>query len=205
MNIKSLGIFLLITMGVLLGVGGLLWQFGQTTDKPVEDVAGAATHKRGEGKITLVEFSDFQCPACLSIQTPLKEMLARYEGKVSLIYRHFPLSSIHQNAQAAAQAAEAAHLQGKFWEMHDWLFEKQGEWSGLGDLRSKFGEYASALGMDQTKFDSDWESQPVKDAVAIDLLAATRYRLTGTPTFFVNGVKTEFNQIELKLSELVGQ
>lgn len=201
MNIKSILIFIAVTIGVLAGVGGLLWQFGQTGEKPVADVAGDSVHRLGSGEVVLVEFSDFQCPACQSVQEPLKQILKKYEGKVTFVYRHFPLISIHKNAMVAAYAAEAAGLQGKFWEMHDLLFAKQSEWSDLSDPRDKFGEYITQLEIDLDKFKSDLVSQAVKDVVAVDILATTRYRLSGTPTFFVNGVKVEFGQIESRIVE----
>jgi protein-disulfide isomerase len=202
MNIKTILIFIAVMIGVLAGVGGLLYQFGQAGEKPVEDIAGEMRYKKGEGSVTLVEFSDFQCPACLSVQAPLKQILNKYEGKVQFVYRHFPLSSIHKNAQMAAQASEAAHQQNKFWEMHDKLFETQASWQGIGDPREVFIGYAKELGLDEAKFVNDLESQSTKDVVNQDLLATTRYRLTGTPTFFLNGSKVEFAQIETKLSEL---
>lgn len=202
MNIKTIISFTVVTLGVLLGVAGLLWQFGSNADAPVADIAGERTHAKGSGPVTIVEFSDFQCPACLAVQEPLKQLLTAYEGKVEFVYRHYPLVSIHKNATIAAQAAEAASIQGKFWEMHDILFAKQGEWSELGDPKEVFGGYSEQIGLDKGKFASDLESQVVKDQVNVDVLASTRYRLTGTPTFFVNGVKTEFGQIESKLAEL---
>ena len=108
MNPKSLITFVLITVGVLLGVGGLLWQFGSNAGKPIEDVAGDMRHTKGSGEIVLVEFSDFQCPACQAVQQPLKQILSKYEGKVTFVYRHFPLTTIHKNAQIAASLAYAA-------------------------------------------------------------------------------------------------
>lgn len=202
MNIKSLMVFGLITLGVLLGVGGLLWQFGQSTDKPIAQIAGDKHLSEGSGNVILVEFSDFQCPACLAVQAPLKQILTKYEGKVEFVYRYFPLTSIHKNAMISAQAAEAAYLQNKFWEMHDKLFETQANWQGLADPREVFVGYAKEMGMDTQKFTSDMESQSVKDAIGRDLLASTQYRLTGTPTFFLNGTKVEFSQIEQKIIEL---
>lgn len=202
MNLKTIFIFVAVTLGVLLGVGGLLWQFGSSADKPIEDVAGEMRYKKGEGNITLVEFSDFQCPACQSIQDPLKQILSKYDGKVQFVYRHFPLSSIHKNAQLASQAAESAHQQGKFWEMHDKLFATQASWQGLSDPREMFAGYAKELQLDEVKFLNDLDSQDTKDVINIDLLATARYRLSGTPTFFINGLKVEFGQIELKLAEL---
>lgn len=203
MNIKTMVIFIAVTLGILGGVGGLLWQFGSTAEKPIADIAGAKTHAQGSGAVMIVEFSDFQCPACLAVQEPLKQILQKYEGKVEFVYRYFPLTTIHKNAQISAQAAEAAGLQGKFWEMHDKLFATQSVWAGIADPRETYAGYASELGMDKGKFLSDLDSQPVKDSVSRDILAATRYRLSGTPTFFVNGMRTEFSQIESKLSSLV--
>lgn len=202
MNIKTILIFVAVTVGLLVGVGALLTQFSKSSDQPIADVAGERRHQRGEGEVTVVEFSDLQCPACQSVQAPLAKILAKFEGRVQLVYRHFPLSKIHKNAQIAAQASEAANMQGKFFEFHDLLFAKQAEWSGLEDPTPKFGEYAQELGLDKEKFAADTVSDEAKEAVGVDSAAATRYALSGTPTFFVNGVKTEFNQIELKLSEL---
>ncbi len=201
MQMKTIIIFIAVTLGVLLGVGGLLYQFGQAADKPIAEIAGNKSHKLGSGSVTVVEFSDFQCPACLSIQAPLKEILKKYEGKVEFVYRHFPLSSIHKNAQVAAQVAEAAGLQGKFFEMHDILFAKQTEWAGQNDPMESFNAYAMMLGLEMTKFEADVKSQSVKDMVNTDSLDATRYRLSGTPSFFVNGRKVEFAQLEAKILE----
>ena len=203
MQMKTMIIFILVTLGVLLGVGGLLWTFGQSGEKPIADVAGNKLHVEGSGPVTLVEFSDFQCPACLAVQAPLTQILKKYEGKVEFVYRYFPLVSIHKNAQMSAQAAEAAGLQGKFWEMHDKLFATQSVWEGIADPKETFVGYAKDLGLDSAKFAIDLVSQPVVDAVNADSLAATRYNLQGTPTFFVHGVNTDFAQIEGKIASLV--
>lgn len=203
MNIKTMITFVVVILGVLLGVGGLLWQFGQTSEKPIVDIAGEMKHKQGDGNVIVTEFSDFQCPRCAEVYAPLKSLMSKYQGKVQLVYRYFPLTNIHKNAQISAQAAEAASTQGKFWEMHDMLFERQSEWSELPNPKEKFVGYAKELGLDTTKFLSDIESQPGKDIIAQDVLTATRYRISGTPSFYVNGIKTEFPQIEEKLSSLV--
>ena len=203
MNIKTILIFVAVTLGVLLGVGGLLYQFGVAADKPIAEIAGEKKHLKGSGEIVVTEFSDFQCPACQSVQEPLKQILSKYEGKVSFVYRHFPLVSIHKNSTVSAQASEAAAIQGKFWEMHDKLFATQNIWEGMADPKATFGEYASELGLDKDKFMADIESQAAKDGVSVDSLDATRFRLSGTPTFFVNGVKTEFGQLETKIEGLV--
>ncbi|MFH1244235.1 MAG: thioredoxin domain-containing protein [bacterium] len=200
---KTVITFVVITLGVLLGVGGLLWQFGSKTETTIADIAGEARYSDGTGSVVLVEFSDFQCPACATIQASLSQVLAKYNEKVQFVYRNFPLTNIHKNATRAAWAAEASYQQGKFWEMHDKLFAKQQEWSELTDPSEKFGVYAAELGLEKDKFLVDMNSQATKDIVETDVLAATKYRLQGTPTFFVNGMQTEFEQLETKIKELV--
>ncbi len=202
MNTKTIMIFVAVTLGILIGVGALLTQFSTSTEKPVSDIAGSSLHVQGSGSIEIVEFSDFQCPACFSVQAPLKELLTKYDGKVKFVYRHFPLTQIHKNAQISAQAAEAAGIQDKFWQMHDKLFASQTEWQGLADPKETFAKYSEDLGMDKEKFVADLDSQAVKDVVAQDALAANQNRIGGTPTFYVNGVVTDFPKIEMKLIEL---
>ena len=121
---------------------------------------------------------------------------------MKFVYRHFPLTQIHKNAQISAQAAEAAGIQDKFWQMHDKLFETQTQWQGLADPKETFAKYSEDLGMDKEKFVADLDSQVVKDIVANDALAANQNRIGGTPTFYVNGVVTDFPKIEMKLIEL---
>lgn len=201
MNSKSIITFVLITVGILVGVTALLWNFGGQQGQPIEGVAGEAIHARGEGAVEVVEFSDLQCPACRSVHEPLKQLLSQYEGKVKFVYRHFPLTSIHKNAMAAAYATEAAYEQNKFWEMQDLLFERQGEWEGLADPKDKFVEYATELSLDPAQFVAAMEGEGAKSRVSKDLVDSTRFRLSGTPTFFVNGVETEFNLLSSKIDE----
>lgn len=202
MNMKTMLTFMGITIGILVGVGVLLWQFGSATAKPLADVAGDMRLKKGEGSVVVVEFSDFQCPACAAVHEPLKQVLAKYEGKVSYVHRHFPLTSIHKNALSASQAAEAAYNQGKFFEYGDVLFTKQAEWEGLADPSEKYISYAKELGMDTNKFEADFKSREVADRVSADMIYANRHALSGTPTFFVNGVQLDFTNLEAKLAEL---
>jgi len=201
MNTKNIILFIVVSVGVLIGMVGLMWRFGSAQDKPIVGVAGEMRQVRGEGEITIVEFSDFQCPACKTVGEPLEEIMQKYQGKVRLVYRYFPLTSIHKNALISAQAAEAASLQGKFWEMHDKLFQGQTSWEGVDDPREMFSAYARELGLDEEKFKADLEKAEVKQAVNLDLSAAMKYQLTGTPSFFVNGVKTDFENLEAKLAE----
>lgn len=202
MNIKTLLTFMGVTLGILVGVGALLWNFGSASTKPLEDVMGDGRLAKGSGEAVLVVFSDFQCPACASVHEPLKQILAKYEGKVKFVHRHFPLTSIHPNALTAAYAAEAAYNQAKFFEYVDVLFAKQADWAALDEPQSKYVTYAQDLGLDTARFVADMESQEVKDRVSVDMVYANRRALTGTPSLFLNGVKVEFLELEAKLAAL---
>lgn len=147
-----------------------------------DHVSGPAT-----AQATLVEYSDFQCPACGFYHPIVKGAMAEVGDKVRLVYRHYPLVSIHPHAQMAAQASEAANLQGKFWEMNDLLFERQDSWSKATDDQATFAEYAKELGLDVEKFKTDMTSGAVKDRVQRDINTGNQLRVSGTPTFYLNG------------------
>lgn len=140
---------------------------------------------------TIVEYSDFQCPFCAQFYPLLSQLSKEMPDKVKVIYRSFPLRSIHANAQLAAQAAEAAGKQGKFWEMHDVLFNTQSSWSPLAKPADKFTEYANSLGLDINKFNADLNSSEVVDKVNNDYKSAVKNGVSGTPTIFLNGKLVE--------------
>jgi len=131
--------------------------------------------------ITIVEWSDFQCPYCSRVSEPLKSAMGAYEGDVRLIFKHFPLAG-HAQASPAARAGWAAHQQGKFWEMHDKMFANQKQ---LGD--ADFAAYAKDLGLDVAKFEADRTSPAASAAVDADHSAGSKAGLSGTPYFLVNG------------------
>jgi protein-disulfide isomerase len=140
--------------------------------------------------VVIVEFSDFQCPFCERWATEtLPQLTQTYidSGKVRLVYRDFPLSSIHPEAQNAAESAECARDQGKFWEYHDILFENRLDWSGVGD--AKFKQYAADLGLDTNTFDECLDSDKYNNEVLDDLNDGGSVGVSGTPTFFINGKK----------------
>lgn len=144
--------------------------------------------------VTLVEFSDFQCPFCrrhfLQTQPTLDE---RYiaKGVVRHVFKHFPLSRIHPQAEPAAQAALCAGVQGKFWPMHDLLFQRQDEWAGQDDAATYFRRYAKELGLDMALYDACWQAQPFTDLIRRDVEEGQALGVTGTPTFFVNDWRIE--------------
>jgi len=147
--------------------------------------------------VTIIEFSDFQCPFCSRFFTqtlPLIEENYIDSGKVKFVYRDMPLDSIHQNARPASIAAECADEQGKFWEYHDILFIKQKQWQGLSlaAADNTFKEYAGDLGLQIASFDSCLESSIIAEEVNKDVIEATTYGATGTPTFFIGNEKDGF-------------
>lgn len=143
-----------------------------------------------DAKVTLVEYSDFQCPACAARKPLVENLINEFGNYMRFVYRYFPLSTIHKNAQISSQAAEAAGLQGKFWEMHDLLFENQTAWANQGseEAQQTFIGYAAQLGLDGEKFKTDLNSNAVEDAVNEDYDSGNAAGVTGTPTFFLNGV-----------------
>jgi protein-disulfide isomerase len=143
---------------------------------------GAPIRGAADASVTVVEFSDFECPFCKQTQPTLKQVLERYPGKVRLAYRDFPLDSIHPQARRAAEAARCAHDQGKFWEYHDVLFTQSPQLAPE-DLR----RYAGQVGLDVTKFDGCLATGVHKAAVQRDLDEGNRLGITGTPAFFING------------------
>ena len=153
-----------------------------------------------DAPITIVEFSDFQCPFCSRFfdQTlPLIQENYIDTGKVKYVYKDLPLDNLHPNARPAHIAAECADEQGKFWEYHDILFENQAQWNRLSsaDLSSQLTQYATTLGIESSSFDSCLASQSMADEVNADNLQATSYGATGTPTFFIGNEKDGFVKI----------
>jgi DNA integrity scanning protein DisA with diadenylate cyclase activity/predicted DsbA family dithiol-disulfide isomerase len=134
--------------------------------------------------VTLVKYGDYECPYCGEAHPVLKELLERVGEQVRFVFRHFPLDSVHPRARRAAQAAEAAASQGRFWEMHDLLYERQDE-LGEEDLM----RYAAELGLDLRRFEEDLTNDHHAWRIEEDRLGGDRAGVRGTPAFFVNGVR----------------
>lgn len=134
-----------------------------------------------DAKVTIVEFSDFQCPFCNRVNPTMNQIREEYGDDVRIAFKHMPLS-IHAQAPAAHAASEAAHRQGKFWEMHDLIFANQRDLSA-----ATFEKYARQLGLNIAQFKADSNSAGVKKRVADDLREASKLGITGTPSFFING------------------
>jgi protein-disulfide isomerase len=162
-------------------------------------------HVRGaaEARVQIMEYADFQCPACATYHSVVAEVLAKYPDDVSLVFRHFPLTNIHPNAVSAGKAAEAAGGQDAFWEMYDLLFTRQAEWSTALDSYTMFEGYANELGLDTDAFGLSFNSGATLELVMSDSRGADALRLTSTPTFFINGEQVSVTPSIDAFSELI--
>lgn len=184
---------------IIVAVGSLLFlkgnpqpiEPGQAVDS--QSLLRETSHMTGDSKakVTLVEFGDFQCPACAAAHPIVKKVLADYQSnpQFNFVFRQFPLISIHPNAMPSAQASEAAGKQGKFWEMYDRLYETQNDWSTSATAKDLFTNYASSLGLDAGAFRSDLDKQTFREVVQADIDDGTKLGVQGTPTFYLNGQK----------------
>ena len=185
---------------VILVVGGLTWGLARLSNRssagPIAfsvNVVSASDQIEGnrEAETVLVEYSDFQCPACGVYHPIIKQITKEFGGDIAFVYRHFPLRQIHQNAELAARAAEAAGKQGKFWEMHGLIFENQKEWSNQRKAKEFFEQYAESLGLNASQFKADIDLREIKDKVNADYQSGLRFGVDATPTFFLNGERLQ--------------
>ncbi len=150
--------------------------------------AGAKSpHIRGDAKalVTIEEFGDFQCPPCEVLASWLPKLEREYAGKIRIVFRNFPLQ-MHKHALAAALVAEAAGLQGKFWEMHDTLYRNRATWAEAADVTSLFEGYAGQIGLDVARFKADSASEPVKARITADQERGIALGVSSTPRLFLN-------------------
>lgn len=149
---------------------------------------------KADSKVVLLEYGDFQCPGCASAYSTLKTLSEEFKDEIAFVYRNFPLTSIHPNAKAAAAAAEAAGLQGKYWEMHDKLFEEQNSWKSLSisERTDRFISYAKLVGVkDEAKFKTDMASENVDQKIGFDLALGKKMGVSGTPGIFLGKDKID--------------
>jgi protein-disulfide isomerase len=153
---------------------------GGNLSRPV----GEHDHAQGPASapVTLVEYGDYECPYCGAAYPIVKEIQRRLGDRLRFVFRNFPLTTIHPHAEHAAEAAEAAGVQGRFWEMHDYLYEHQ---RALTDRHLAL--YAAEVGLDVEQFDRDMTAQAFADRVRADFMSGVRSGVNGTPTFFING------------------
>jgi protein-disulfide isomerase len=158
----------------------------------------AAMHERGgpTAKVMVEEYGDYQCPPCGMLFHDLKTIEKEYGTQIRFVFRHFPLQG-HKHAVTAAHAAEAAGLQGHFWEMHDMIYQNQLSWSPADDARPVFTQYARDLKLDVDRFTRDMDSPDVAQRVSADYQRGLTVGVNGTPTIFINGRQMNPNAVTL--------
>jgi len=183
-----IGVIIIIFVGILAfgnhgsNNGG---SSSSSSTKPTNHVEGDLS-----SKVTLLEYGDYECPVCESYFSTVQQVEQQYASKVKFQFRNLPLSQIHPNAVAGARAAEAADMQGKFWQMHDLLYQPQNwqEWSTSSNPTAYFWAYAKELGLNVNKFKSDFQGDTTNNRVQADLAAFNKTgQQEATPTFFING------------------
>jgi Na+:H+ antiporter, NhaA family len=191
-----------IVLGVALttlGSGTLLYRAKRQQLKNIPESESvlaktntAPAHIRGnpDAPVTLEEFGDFQCPPCGKFSEFVEELLKEYNPRLRLVFRNFPLSG-HEHAREAALAAEAAGLQGKFWEMHDTLYREQDTWSKAPNVRELFESYAGTIGLDVDHFKKDMDGDKARERVDSDRALADFLGVKATPTLFINNRPVE--------------
>ena len=190
---KKIGTIIGVTFIVIISVVGLIKLAGSSGSSSPSGINVPPVSKNDitkgdpKSKITLIEYADFQCPACAAYHPLVNQLLTDFNGKIFYVYRMFPLSSLHKNAIISAQAGYAAYKQGKFFEMDDYLFNGQTNWAELSDPTTTFIDYAKQLKLDVNKFTTDMNSDEAKNYVADSENQATSTGINATPTFFVNG------------------
>jgi protein-disulfide isomerase len=143
---------------------------------------------QGSSGVTLVEYGDYECPICGEYYQPLKQAVADNSSQIYFQFKNLPLTSIHPNAFAGARAAQAAGMQGKYWEMHDKLYDNQNDWASSSNPQTIFAQYAKDIGLNVTQFNTDYASSKVNTTINADLAAFGKTGLPqATPTFFLNG------------------
>lgn len=185
-----------IAIATIAFIGGAMFFFSRPAPAaqivPREELVSGGAYTKGNASASayLVEFSDFQCPACKAFKPVVDEIIQQNKDNLLFVYRHFPLEQ-HEFAIDAAKTAEAAGAQGKFWEMYDLLFSNQESFS-----KTTWSELATQLGLDMTKFESDRTNSKIEEKIMADRSYGLGLGVNSTPTFFLNGVKLKLNSFD---------
>ncbi len=180
--------WIIVSIILVVFVGFIIVNNKDKASAPESKTKGQATNNvRGEGPVTLVEYGDFQCPACAQYYPVIEEVFNKYSNDITFQFRNFPLVSIHPNAFAASRAGEAASKQGKFWEMYDKLYSNQTDWSANSKPMSNFEVYAKQIGLNVDTFKKDFSSSAVNNAIQADIAAGEKLKVQSTPSFILDG------------------
>lgn len=205
----------LLTGIVLIAVliGGIFWLQQRRGLSPQQALRNARLLPDGQAKIKgaqnasiqIVEYSDFQCPACQKSQPILQQIMGRFSSRASLTFKHFPLAA-HQGSPLAHQAAECAYEQKNFWPYHDRLFAEQLQWALAPNLSEIFLTYAKDLGLDLDAFANCLADQKIRSRILSERAQGERLRIKSTPTFFINGQRVVgLIELQKKIEEMTGE
>ncbi|HKQ80281.1 MAG TPA: thioredoxin domain-containing protein [Blastocatellia bacterium] len=200
--------FVIIAATLAAAIGTGIWMFRAAQPQPTPTPAPSSSPVASlnltgsKGVVTIEEFGDYQCPPCGALNPIIKTLKKEYGDRIRVVFRHFPLTSIHKHALEAAYAAAAAELQGKFWDMHNMLYDNQSAWSEVGDFRPFALNYASRLGLDIQRFTQDMDGLKVMSRVASDEQRAAGMGVNSTPTLFIDGRKNEDMSLESLRKEI---
>lgn len=204
------GWIIFIAICVVLFGGLVVWSgrdrvdvSGVDTNKiqsAAENSGNLADHVYGnkDAKVVLIEYGDFQCPGCGSAHPIVKGLSEKYKDSMAFVFRNFPLTNIHPNARAAAASAEAAGIEGKYWEMHNLIFENQASWQSASteERGNLFAGYAEQAGLNRGTYDATLtnRSADINKKINFDIALGRKINVSGTPTFYLNGTKLADNQ-----------
>lgn len=182
----------LIFIGIIAVVFGGLFLYSKIQTASLPQSNGSSnTYGLQDGKVVLTEFVDFQCEACYAYYPTIKQVKEKYKDKITFQIKHFPISNSHNFARLAASYAEAAAMQGKFFELHDKIMEGQKVWQVASDPTTYFLQYAEEVGLNIDQLKVDQQSDQVKANINADLAEVRRIGGDGTPTFAINGKKID--------------
>ncbi|TAK89154.1 hypothetical protein EPO04_03585 [Patescibacteria group bacterium] len=209
---KILTAILVLVVGAMVGLFVLT---GSGSDKPASTEKADSSklirdnsHKQGSGSVTVVEFGDFQCPSCGQAQPVVERIKQEYGDKITFVFRNFPLP-MHQNAIAAAKAAEAAGAQNKYWEMNSKLYANQQEWSELSNPSESFIKYANEVGVaDIERFKKEIGDNTHTAFIEADKSDGEALGVQGTPTFYINGQQSDsftYQNLKQLIDQQLGQ
>jgi len=180
---KQIIIAVIVVVGIITGATLL----GGKDDSSTTGTASNNWYGQESGVITVTEYADFQCPACAQFFPLVQQVKEQFKDKVRFEFKHFPLVQIHPNATSAHRAAQAASNQGKFWEMHDIIYQNQTTWSSSKNPTGIFEQFAQQVGLDMAKFKTDSASSDALAVINADIATGKDLKVSGTPTFFIDG------------------
>ncbi len=191
MTNKRYGALLIIggVLGLAIVAGAILLGSSEPDEGSYDDPTQQEPSSDASSVVKLEEFGDYQCPPCAQLHPTLKKLKQELGPSLNFVFRNLPLSDLHKNALAAAQAAEAARMQNRFWEMHDMLYQNQDLWKDAKNPNPKFVKFATDLGLDRARFERDFDSDQVRFRIEADRDAAVRLGIDSTPVILINGRK----------------